>query len=284
MGDELIRREIVGIEFLSFLQGMKQLTEKCPIDVLGDQTPDVRSRTPRKFGILYGVGVGPGDPDLLTIKALEVLRDVPFIFAASSSKNDYSIAGNIVKKHLGSKDVEKLPFPMCDDKSVLEEAWKKNGDRVLEVLSRGLDCAFITLGDPLTYSTFSYLLKTIRKVAPGIRVRSVPGITSFQAAAAAASLPLSEGEESLVIVSGARGGLKLKESIKTSDNIVMLKTYKQFKDIYQTLEELDLLNKATFVCNLGTDEQKIVNDLTKLKDANTPYLSLIIIKKNLQDI
>lgn len=234
------------------------------------------------LGILYGVGVGPGDPDLVTIKAVEVLKKVPKIFAASSSKNDYSIAENIVKKHIAGKEVEKLPFPMCHDKSVLSNAWEDNSKKVLDILREGLDCAFITLGDPLTYSTFSYLLKTIRNSAPQLEVVSVPGITSFQAAAAAANIPLTEGEESLVIVSGAKGGLKLKEAIQTSDNVVMLKTYRQFNNIYKTLEDLDMLKNSTFVCKLGTEQQNIVTDLTQLKNASTPYLSLIIVKKNVK--
>ncbi len=241
-----------------------------------------KSQSIPKTGILYGVGVGPGDPDLVTIKAVEVLKKVPKIFAASSSKNDYSIAENIVKTHINAKDIEKLPFPMSNDKSVLLEAWEKNSARVLEILNTGTDCAFITLGDPLTYSTFSYLFKTIRKKAANLEVVSIPGITSFQAAAAAANIPLSEGEESLVIVSGARGGAKLKQAVQISDNVVMLKTYRQFNNIYQTLEDLDMLEHSTFVCKLGTDQQTIVSDLTQLKDTSTPYLSLIIVKKNLK--
>ncbi len=243
-------------------------------------TQNVAKAKDDSLGVLYGIGVGPGDPDLLTIKALQILKTVPKIFAASSSKNDYSIAENIIKKHIPNRKVEKLPFPMCNDRSVLLEAWRKNSNTVLDGLRSGQDCAFITLGDPLTYSTFSYLFKTIKETSPEVKIVSVPGITSFQAAASAANIPLSEGEETLVIVSGAKGGLKLEEAIKTADNVVMLKTYRQFEDIYDTLEDLDMLSRATFVCKIGTEEQTIVYDVTQLKNASTPYLSLIIVKKN----
>lgn len=231
------------------------------------------------MGTLYGVGVGPGDPDLLTLKAVHILNTVPKIFAACSSKNDYSISENIIRKHIGDRKVEKLPFPMCNDQSILQEAWRDNGERVLASLRQGSDCAFITLGDPLTYSTFSYLHKTIKMIAPDLKVVSIPGITSFQAAASAANIPLSEGEETLAIVSGAKGGLKLEQVIKTADNVVMLKTYKQFEDIYKTLENLDMVSKATFLCNLGSERQTIVRDMSHLKNSTTPYLSLIIVKK-----
>lgn len=231
------------------------------------------------MGTLYGVGVGPGDPDLLTLKAVHILNTVPKIFAACSSKNDYSISENIIRKHIGDRKVEKLPFPMCNDQSILQEAWRDNGERVLASLRQGSDCAFITLGDPLTYSTFSYLHKTIKMIAPDLKVVSIPGITSFQAAASVANIPLSEGEETLAIVSGAKGGLKLEQVIKTADNVVMLKTYKQFEDIYKTLENLDMVSKATFLCNLGSERQTIVRDMSHLKNSTTPYLSLIIVKK-----
>lgn len=231
------------------------------------------------MGTLYGVGVGPGDPDLLTLKAVHILNTVPKIFAACSSKNDYSIAENIIRKHIGDRKVEKLPFPMCNDQSILQEAWRDNGERVLASLRQGSDCAFITLGDPLTYSTFSYLHKTVKMIAPDLKVVSIPGITSFQAAASVANIPLSEGEETLAIVSGAKGGLKLEQVIKTADNVVMLKTYKQFEDIYKTLENLDMVSKATFLCNLGSERQTIVRDMSHLKNSTTPYLSLIIVKK-----
>ena len=125
-------------------------------------------------GTLYGVGVGPGDPDLITVKAVHVLRSVHKIFAACSTKNDYSLSQNIVTKHIGETDIEKMPFPMTRDRNALNEAWEKNAKRVLEVLRAGLDAAFITLGDPLTFSTFSYLLRTIRRLDPRIEPPGTP--------------------------------------------------------------------------------------------------------------
>ena len=258
-----------------FLFGETTLTDRQANNFL-DQEISVDKKG---VGTLYGVGVGPGDPDLLTVKALNILRTVPMIFAACSSKNDYSIAENIIRKHIPDRKIEKLPFPMCNDKSILEEAWIENGQRVLASLKKGLDCAFLTLGDPLTYSTFSYLFRTIKKTVPELEVVSVPGITSFQAAASAANIPLSEGEETLAIVSGAKGGLKLEEVIKAADNVVMLKTYRQFEDIYNTLENLNMLSSATFLCNLGSADQAIITDMSQLKNSATPYLSLIIVKK-----
>jgi precorrin-2/cobalt-factor-2 C20-methyltransferase len=232
-----------------------------------------------KIGTLYGIGVGPGDPDLITLKALRVLQRVPHLFASCSTKNSYSLAMDIVRPHLNGAGLECLPFPMTKDPQVLQEAWEKNAARVLEVLNSGADAAFVTLGDPLTYSTFGYLLKTLKRLKPELRVVTIPGVTSYSAAAALTHIPLTEGEESFVVVSGAQGAARLREVVDQSDNIVMLKTYRNFEEIYQALEELDLLDRAVCVSRCGLDGETVVENLRELKGQPLPYLSMIIIKK-----
>lgn len=230
-------------------------------------------------GTLYGIGVGPGDPELITLKALRVLERVPFVFAAASTKNDYSLALNIVRPYIAQAEVEPLYFPMTSEQEALTAAWEDNARKVLTVLQRGLDVAFLTIGDPLTYSTYGYLLKTIKHLNPNIQAVTIPGITSYNAAAALANIPLTEGEESFYLVSGARGGDRLREAIATSDNVVMLKTYRHFDKIYEALEELELLDCATCVSLCGLSGQTVARDLRPLKHQKMPYLSLIIIKK-----
>ncbi|MFH0821560.1 MAG: precorrin-2 C(20)-methyltransferase [Pseudomonadota bacterium] len=230
-------------------------------------------------GTLYGVGVGPGDPDLVTVKALKVLRSVSTIFAACSTKNDYSLAHSIVEEHLGRTEIELMPFPMTRDQPALQRAWDQNARRVLEILNSGRHAAFITLGDPLTYSTFAYLLRTVRRFSQDVRVETVPGITSYHAAAAAANTPLTEGEESFHLISGAMGGAHLQRVFDTSDNVVMLKTYRHFDDIYATLESLNLLDHVICVTRVGLEGQAVVEDIRTLKGGKMPYLSLIIIKR-----
>jgi len=232
-----------------------------------------------KTGTLYGIGVGPGDPELITLKALKVLQRVPQIFASCSSKNNYSLALNIVRSHLNGAGIEHLPFPMTREPQVLQKSWEKNARRVLEVLDAGSDAAFVTLGDPLTYSTFGYLLKTLKRLRPEVRVVTIPGITSYSAAAALTHTPLTEGEESFYLVSGALGAARLREVVDKSDNIVMLKTYRNFGEIYQALEELDLLDRATCISRCGLEGETVVENLRDCKGQSMPYLSMIIIKK-----
>jgi precorrin-2/cobalt-factor-2 C20-methyltransferase len=233
----------------------------------------------QKKGTLYGIGVGPGDPELITLKALKVLEKRPHIFAAASSKNTYSLALDIIHSHLNGASVEQLPFPMTRDQQVLQEAWEKCARRVLEVLDEGSDAAFITLGDPLTFSTFGYLLKTIKGLDPAVRVVTIPGITSYHAAAALTQTPLGEGEESFLVVSGAMGAAKLREAVDKTDTVVLLKTYRHADDILTALEELGLTDRAVLVSRCGLDGETIVQDLSSLKGRPLPYLSMIIVRK-----
>ncbi|MFW9998318.1 MAG: precorrin-2 C(20)-methyltransferase [Candidatus Odinarchaeota archaeon] len=234
--------------------------------------------TANELGILYGIGVGPGDPDLMTLKALRVLRSVQRIFAAGSSKNDYSIAMGIAQHHLGDVRMDFLPFPMTKDKALLNEAWNQNARLVMETLKSGEDAGFVTIGDPSTYSTYGYLLKALKDLCPEVRAVTIPGVPSYCAAAAAANIPLCEAEESCHLISGAYGSDKLRRVVGTSENVVMLKTYKHFDEIYDTLDELDLLGKATCVSMCGYEDERVCLGLDDLKGRKMPYLSLIIIK------
>ncbi len=153
-------------------------------------------------GTLYGIGAGPGDPQLITLKALEILKRVKFVFAASSTRNTYSLAVGIVSPFLGEDvSVELVGFPMTHNKTELRAAWKDNARKILKHLRKGKDAAFVTLGDPMTYSTFGYIMQTIRETDPDVPIEIIPGITSYQAGAAACRV-LAEAEESFTVISG----------------------------------------------------------------------------------
>jgi len=174
-------------------------------------------RPEQPAGILYGVGVGPGDPGLLTLKAVAVLGAADVIYAAASTKNDYSVSLSVARPHLREgAAVRTLAFPMTRDEAALAAAWEKNARIVLADMEAGLGVAFLTLGDPMTYSTFGYLLATVQRLAPGARVEIVPGVTSYAAAAALSGRVLAQREETLAIVSGAAGGDALRRSTPSS--------------------------------------------------------------------
>jgi len=232
-----------------------------------------------EFGTLYGIGVGPGDPELITVKAVKILERVPVVFTAASTKNDYSTAYEIARRYIPeTAEVVSLPFRMTTRHTARRQAREENALKVLPYLRAGKDAAFLTLGDPLTYSTFSYLAQALREIEPRVAIRSVPGITSYQAAASRLLVPLCEGEESLLVLSGAMGGQTLKQLAGGVDNIVMLKTYKNFPDILQTLDALDLTGKTVGVSRCGLEGEEVIDDIGRFREEHPPYFTLLIVK------
>ncbi|MBW2709570.1 MAG: precorrin-2 C(20)-methyltransferase [Deltaproteobacteria bacterium] len=233
-----------------------------------------------KNGTLYGVGVGPGDPDLITLKAAKILKQVDVIFAAASTKNSYSLAMEIASPHLKEgAPVVSLGFPMTRDKKKLADAWEKNGRKVVESLKKGGNAAFITLGDPLIYSTFGYIFHTIKETEPDIPIEIIPGITSYQAGAAAVGQILVEAEESFAVVSGALGAERLKDVVHNTDRVILLKVYHQYREIMDTLNQLGLASGSILISRCGLDDEVILRDLKEGFDTPPPYLSLLLIKK-----
>ncbi|WP_035235609.1 precorrin-2 C(20)-methyltransferase [Desulfobacter vibrioformis] len=232
-------------------------------------------------GILYGIGVGPGDPDFITLKAVNILSQVDMVFAASSKKNSHSLAAKIAKPHLkASVPIQMLPFPMTRDKSVMEAAWQDNARTVIKVLEQGKNAAFITLGDCMTYSTYGYVLKHIQKLAPHIKIRSIPGITSYQAAAARINTPLVEGEESMLLVSGVTGGDKFRQISDHADNVVFLKAYKNAADIAKALDEAGMADKSVGIVKCGLEGEQIIRNMNVFQEKKPDYWTLIISKKS----
>jgi precorrin-2/cobalt-factor-2 C20-methyltransferase len=230
-------------------------------------------------GTLYGLGVGPGDPELVSVKAVRILKEVDVIFTASSSKNDYSLAVKIIRPYLPEEaDIRLLPFPMSMDQEIVRRSWNEHAETVLQVLEQGRSAAFLTLGDPLTYSTFGYLLRILEERAPHIRIETVPGITSYQAAAAATNTPLVEGEENLVLLSGVQGGQRYRSLAAMSDNVVFLKAYKNASDITRALSETGRLDCSFGVMRCGFPEQEILRDVRELDHRKPTYWTLIIAK------
>lgn len=232
-------------------------------------------------GALYGIGVGPGDPELLPLKAVRVLGQVAHVFTAASTRNDYSLAVEIVRPHIPpATPVERLDFPMSKERAVLESAWRRNAGRIAAVLEQGRSAAFLTLGDPLTYSTYGYILRHLRSGWPHLAVHTVPGISAYQAAAAATNRPLVEGEEALLIVSGVHGGQRLLELSQSPENVVFMKAYRNMTSIAAALESTGLAAGSLAVTNCSREDQQIHTDLDALGRQAPNYWTLIIAKRS----
>lgn len=228
-------------------------------------------------GTLFGIGVGPGDPELIPVKAVRILGSVDRVFTAASTKNDYSRAVEIARSYIPEHTViETLGFPMCKERERMEEAWRHNAARIAEAVESGLSAAFLTLGDPLTYSTYGYILRHLQAGWPDIKVVTIPGITSYQAAAASTNQPLVEGEESLLIMSGVHGGERFARMGQKPDNVVFLKAYRNVDGICHALESADMCGDTVAVVNCSRADEKIIKNLESLREQQPNYWTLII--------
>lgn len=234
-----------------------------------------------KIGTLYGVGIGPGDPELLTLKAVKILKQVPVIAVPKSKTEGESLALDIVKQavDLSDKKILELTFPMKKEQNELTAAWEKAKKQILKPLKKGKDVAFITIGDPLFYSTFIYLLEKFKSQDSKFKVKIIPGVSSINAVSAATQIPLAKAGERLAILPATYEDKKLEQTIEDFDTVVLIKVNNVMDKIISTLEKLDLKNNAIFVSKAGLPDEEIVVDLDGLKKRRLNYLSMILIKK-----
>lgn len=233
-----------------------------------------------KTGVLYGLGVGPGDPELITLKAARILNSADVVYAAASTQNSYSLAVGIARPHIPDlTSIKMLHFPMTSDQQVKEKAWEENALTLIDELKKGKTVAFLTLGDSMIYSTYGYVLQHVQKLAPQIPVISVPGISAYQAAAACLNAPLVEGEESLLVVSGVRGANTFRKYAVKPENLVFMKAYRNIQDITAALDEAGLKDNSVAIKNCGLPDQEIVRDLESLKNCPPNYWTLVLAKQ-----
>ena len=232
------------------------------------------------FGCFYGVGVGPGDPELLTLKALRVLQEVPLICTPRSETSQESYALDIVRDYLDEQrqEIIRIPFPI-DDEAGAAAVWRSAADTIGDHLAQGKDVAFITEGDPMLYSTFSYVLDSITSGYPEVTVEIIPGVSSVMAAAASAGVPLVTHGQRLVILPAVYGIDDLSEAISNYDTIVLMKVNRTLLQALANLEQLGLAGKGTYVRRASTAREEVVRDLTTLSEEDLDYFSLLIIKR-----
>lgn len=234
-----------------------------------------------KTGKLYGIGVGPGDPELLTLKAVRVLRETDVIAIPKSKEESDSIALSIVKGavDLAKKEILELMFPMTKDKEVLRKAREEAAVAICDRLKAGKDVACITLGDPMFYSTFSYLIPLVGERLPEIKIEIVPGISSVMASAAVTVTPLTEADERLAVIPATYESDKIRHILETFDTVVLMKVNRVFDKVIGLLEELGLKENAVFIERCGGENQRVVSNLDSLKGEKLDYLSMVIVRK-----
>jgi len=230
---------------------------------------------------IYAVGVGPGDPELLTRKAERILRQVSVICAPSANPTDSSYALSIVEEFIDRSRQEVIvqTFPMKKDQQELEPFWEDAAREASELVRQGRDVAFITIGDPFLYSTFLYIYRIVREKYPDVSIEAIPGITSINAAAIAAGVPLAAASERVAIIPAAFEEQDLRRVLVDFDTIVLMKVNRVFEQVYALLQELGLEKKGVFIRRVGSAEEEVVFDLATLLGKKLDYLSLLIVKK-----
>lgn len=229
---------------------------------------------------LTAVGVGPGNPELLTIKAVRVLDHAQVVFVPRSRDGDQSLALRIVHPWLRTDQrVVELPLPMTRDADTLHAAWHAAADTIADELGHGQG-AYVLLGDPLFYGTFIYIAGALAERHPHIALRVVPGVTSFSAAAAAAFFPLATTNQRVAILPASyeTDGATLRRLLADFDTVILLKVGPVLPQVVAALREEGLLDHAIYAERVGMPEERIVRDVRTLPDVPAPYLSLLLVR------
>ena len=231
-------------------------------------------------GVFYGIGVGPGDPELMTVKGAALLARCPNVFVPKARIASESVALGIARRYVSAgAAIHELVFPMTDNEDELSARWRESAVRVAEALRAGQDACFLTLGDPLLYSTYIYLVRALRAELPALNAVTVPGITSFCAAAALTGFTLGEGKEPLTIVPAADDLTAVRDALRRGGTVVLMKIGERLADVLRLLREENLLEHAVLVARAGQAGQRVETDLRTLRtdDSKAGYLSVVLV-------
>lgn len=227
----------------------------------------------------YGIGTGPGNSDLLTIRGKEILEKADCLYAPEPKKGGKSLALKIAAPYLReSLAIKQRHFPMVNDWSKKQDAWDKIAGEIIADVKSGKNTAFITLGDPMTYSTYCYLLE---RVSNEIETETVAGISSFAQIANRLQIPLVMDEESYAVMPASAPDTVLQNALINFDTVILMKVSIALPKILRLLKEEKLLEQAVLVSDVSMDSEKIVTGLGKLEEGvKLSYFSTIAVFKN----
>ena len=232
------------------------------------------------YGKLIGASLGPGDPELITRRAWTVLQSGARWLYPVKKAEETSYALSIVARGglAIPDDAEQLIFPMTRDAEILTKAWARAAARTVELLADGRDLVFLVEGDASTFATFGHLARVVRELVPEVAVETIPGVSSFAAAAASTGVTLAEEDETLAVIPAAYGVGVIDHLLDEFDTVVLLKVKPLVDEIIDLLERRDLLNTSCFVEKVGAPDERVVRDLATLKGEKANYLSLMLVQ------
>ncbi|WP_326909633.1 precorrin-2 C(20)-methyltransferase [Sedimentibacter sp. MB31-C6] len=228
--------------------------------------------------MFYGIGVGVGSSDTITKKAIDILKELDILFVPTAKNLDsFSVAHNIVQCYLKDNIIIKdRYFPMNYNTKKLQNTWKAIANEIEKDVLEDKKVGFVTIGDPMVYSTYIYLLKLLKDK---VKIITIPGITSFLDIAANNNFPLVEGNDSLVIIPATIGIDKLKRYIINENSIVIMKVYKDYDEIINLLIDEQLERYAIAVSNSSKNEEVIYKNISDMKKEDISYFTTILINK-----
>jgi precorrin-2/cobalt-factor-2 C20-methyltransferase len=239
-------------------------------------------------GTFYVVGVGPGDPQLMTLKAAEILKKCAVWFVPSAFENGGSmalkIAAGVVSQEGKTILSHRFPMKQVHRGQVVDievkNAWQEAAKTIMACLRDGQDVVFPTLGDPAIYSTGFYVCETLQEYGSPFHIEIVPGVSAVGASSAAAAIPLCLGDERLVVIPATFANERIRELLQLCEVAVFMKVHKVMPRLVDLLEELGLVERAVLVERCSLLDEKIWRDVRLAKDKEIHYFSTMIVRKS----
>ena len=230
-------------------------------------------------GVFYGVGVGPGDPLLITLKAHHLIQSTDVICYLANETGS-SQARDIAQHSIGSRNESSIeiaiPMPMSTDRTAANAAYDLGAKQISEHINQGKSVVFLCEGDPLFFGSFSYLLERLSDLHECL---VVPGISSVNGAASALQQPLTLLQESFVVMSGRHTDVQLEQALMSHDSVVIMKAGRARPRILAILDKTGRTADANYLAYIGRDNEEILTDVTQLANTAGPYFSLFVVLK-----
>ncbi|SEA35519.1 precorrin-2 C20-methyltransferase /cobalt-factor II C20-methyltransferase [Desulfuromusa kysingii] len=231
-----------------------------------------------RSGTFYAVGLGPGDEELLTLKAVRLLQRAAYVYVPFSRLTTQSWVHGAVQQYANQAAViREVSFSLQRSREKREQHWQATATSIIQTLQQGNDVVFVTLGDPLLYSTAIYLLRALRRQWADVKVEIVPGVSAYSHCAALTHFAVGEGTKPVTIIPAVTAMEDLQAAIQRGGTLVLMKIGHHLPAIIDMLEENGLIHQAVFVARAGFPEQRIETDLRSLRGADPACGNLAII-------